>query len=199
MPAGASDPLHPDGLGSFRQGLRVQTCEASPSLGTVPPTATITSTSTIATSGSSTSTTSTTSTTSACSSSPPTTSCQAYTSTITRTLTATFTQTATQTQTQTQTVTVSGTACTPTGPGNNKVCTGGTGPGNYVGLCFFCCQYGYCPPGPCTCTKYGTPVPIPPSTGARGIPLKDEDDSYLGLCSFACDHGYCPPTACTTA
>lgn len=175
----------------------MQTCEASPSLGTVPPTATITSTSTVATSDSSTSTTSTTSTTSVCSSGSPTTPCQAYTSTITRTLTATVTQTATQAQTQT--VTVSGTVCTPTGPGNNKVCTGGTGPGNYVGLCVFCCQYGYCPPGPCTCTKYGTPVPTPPSTGVRGIPLKDEDESYLGLCSFACDHGYCPPTACTTA
>ncbi|KAE8153432.1 glycosyl hydrolase family 71-domain-containing protein [Aspergillus avenaceus] len=78
----------------------------------------------------------------------------------------------------------------------DQPCTGGTGPGNYVGLCSFCCHYGYCPPGPCTCTQTGAPIPTPPVTGQRGIPLANLDDSYLGLCSFACNHGYCPPTAC---
>lgn len=76
------------------------------------------------------------------------------------------------------------------------VCVGGTGSGNYVGLCNFCCEYGYCPPGPCTCTASGAPIPTPPVTGVNGYPLSNEDNSYLGLCSFACNHGYCPSTAC---
>ncbi|KAE8421659.1 glycosyl hydrolase family 71-domain-containing protein [Aspergillus pseudocaelatus] len=76
------------------------------------------------------------------------------------------------------------------------VCTGGTGQGNHKGLCDFCCHYGYCPSGPCTCNAYGAPVPTPPTTGQRGVPADGLDDSYKGLCSFACDHGYCPPGAC---
>jgi hypothetical protein len=80
----------------------------------------------------------------------------------------------------------------------SSVCIGGVGQGNYIGLCSFCCNYGYCPPGPCKCTASGAPIPTPPTTGANGIPLPGEDNSYLGLCSFACNHGYCPPTACTT-
>lgn len=203
LPAGFSDPLRPDGLAAFRQGLHVETCEASPSLGTVPPTASITSTTTLSTSTISTTsattstiTTSTLPTTSTTTSSsiPQTTSCQGYTSTTTHTFTATIIQTTTQTQT----VTVSATSSTTGGSGKD-VCTGGTGPGNYIGLCLFCCQFGYCPPGPCTCIRHGSAVPPPPSTGVRGVPLPGEGDSYLGLCSFACDHGYCPPTACTTA
>ncbi|KAB8235258.1 glycoside hydrolase family 71 protein [Aspergillus alliaceus] len=81
-------------------------------------------------------------------------------------------------------------------PNPGDVCTGGTGSGNHLGLCDFCCHYGYCPPGPCTCTRTGAPVPTPPTTGQRGVPKDGLDDSYKGLCSFACDHGYCPPTAC---
>jgi hypothetical protein len=81
-----------------------------------------------------------------------------------------------------------------------SVCVGGTGAGNYAGLCGFACSYGYCPPGPCTCTTSGTPVPTPATHGVDGVPLKGEADydSYLGLCSYCCDHGYCPKSACTT-
>ncbi|KAJ5238310.1 alpha-1-3-glucanase/mutanase [Penicillium chermesinum] len=84
----------------------------------------------------------------------------------------------------------------PGGGGSGNVCVAGTGPGNYVGLCNFCCRYGYCPPGPCTCTQYGPPISAPPTTGWNGLPQWGEDSSYLGLCSFACNHGYCPSTAC---
>lgn len=91
------------------------------------------------------------------------------------------------------TSTSSSSGSTPTG-----TCNAGTGQGNYLGLCDFACQYGYCPPGPCTCTSYGNAVSPPPTTGTAGYPLPGEDDSYLGLCSFCCDHGYCPSTACTT-
>ena len=95
------------------------------------------------------------------------------------------------------------TATTPTQT-SGQVCIAGTGPGNYVGLCSFCCNYGYCPgsggtAGPCICTAYGSPVPTPPVTGIDGVPLPGEDSSYSGLCSFACNHGYCPSTACEVA
>ncbi|KAJ5716734.1 hypothetical protein N7493_008645 [Penicillium malachiteum] len=78
-------------------------------------------------------------------------------------------------------------------------CAGGTGDGNLSGLCAFACEYGYCPPGPCTCTSYGTPSPTPSTTGEDGVPISGEDDEYEGLCSFCCNHGYCPSSACTTA
>jgi hypothetical protein len=101
------------------------------------------------------------------------------------------------------TVTVAPTSLSPSPtttdpPTTTSVCVGGTGAGNYAGLCGFACNYGYCPPGPCTCTKSGTPVPTPPTSGVKGVPLKDEDDSYTGLCSYCCNHGYCPKGACST-
>ncbi|KAJ5532968.1 alpha-1-3-glucanase/mutanase [Penicillium frequentans] len=208
LPPGFNDPLQPDGLAAFLQGLHVTTCHPTPSLGTVPPTASTTSSTSLPPTGPPTTTSST-----ICSASP----CPAGSSTITLDVTDTVTQTVTQTVTITYCPGGSGGGGGggggaggggggggagggggPEGAGGGQICTGGTGPGNYVGLCNFSCGYGYCPPGPCTCTQYGAPVPVPPSTEANGIPLPGEDDSYAGLCSFACGHGYCPPTACTT-
>lgn len=40
LPAGASDPLPPDGLAQLTAGLQVTTCKPTPSLGTNPPTST---------------------------------------------------------------------------------------------------------------------------------------------------------------
>ncbi|KAI5460198.1 mutanase [Mariannaea sp. PMI_226] len=84
--------------------------------------------------------------------------------------------------------------------GSGQVCVAGTvangESGNYIGLCQFSCQYGYCPPGPCTCTAYGAQIPPPPTNGRNGCPLAGESSGYLGLCSYSCNHGYCPPTAC---
>jgi hypothetical protein len=103
-------------------------------------------------------------------------------------------------------VTTASTTTTPTAPTTSTTtagtaptgtCNAGTGPGNYLGLCNFSCNYGYCP-APCTCTSTGDAVSAPPTTGTAGYPLPGEDDSYLGLCSFTCNHGYCPSTACTT-
>ncbi|EED14707.1 hypothetical protein TSTA_041830 [Talaromyces stipitatus ATCC 10500] len=110
--------------------------------------------------------------------------------TVTAVVTVTYTQTKT---TSAQSETFAAAVATTT------VCVRGIGQGNYVGLCNFACSYGYCPPGPCTCTSSGTPVPTPPTYGINGIPLSSEDDSYLGLCSFCCNHGYCPSSACTTS
>jgi hypothetical protein len=79
-------------------------------------------------------------------------------------------------------------------------CNGGTNAdgesGNYIGLCNFACSYGYCPPGPCKCTSFGTPGTPPPTNGRNGCPLPGEGAGYIGLCSYACNHGYCPDTAC---
>lgn len=84
-------------------------------------------------------------------------------------------------------------------PSGTSFCVAGTGPGNYIGLCNFCCGYSYCPPGPCTCTKYANmPIAAPPASSPTGKPLQGEDDSYLGLCAFSCSHGYCPGTACAS-
>lgn len=82
---------------------------------------------------------------------------------------------------------------------SSRVCSAGTGQGNYVGLCAFACSFGYCPPGPCTCTEYvsaSAARQVPSDTGKRGRPAPGLDDSYLGLCAFACARDYCPPTAC---
>lgn len=194
LPPGFNDPLQPDGLAAFSQGLRVQTCRATPSLGTVPPTTVPANPPT----------------SSPPISCPPSTQCPPAScpptscpSSPASTATVTFYSTVTQTVTSTTTQTLAPTACVPGGGnpqgGGTQVCVEGRGPGNYAGLCSFSCHYGYCPLGPCICTRYGDPVSKPPSTGVRGVPLPGEDDSYSGLCSFTCDHGYCPPTACTTA
>ena len=189
LPAGFDDPLQQDGLSAFTQGLRVHTCQPTPSLGTVPPAPPSSSTSSTLPSCPPTTLPSTTppSTTPPPSTTTPPAQCSATTSTVVITVTVT------------QTLRPSP-STPPNGGGGggsgDKVCIAGTGSNNYMGLCSFCCNYDYCPPGPCTCTEYGDPVPPPPSTGARGAPLVGEDDSYLGLCSFACNHGYCPPTAC---
>ncbi|KAL4811619.1 glycosyl hydrolase family 71-domain-containing protein [Aspergillus spinulosporus] len=201
LPPSPIDSLQPEGLYSLTQGLHVQTCSPTPSLGKTTPTpppgwgAAPTTTRTSST----TSTTGTTTRTTLTSTRTTTTRPPTSTSTSTTTMTTTTTTRPTTT-TRTSTTTRPTTTTDPTS-GTGNVCIAGTGPGNYVGLCSFCCNFGYCPPGPCTCTAYGAPVPTPPTTGVRGVPLPwlENYNSYLGLCSFACDHGYCPPTACQVA
>ncbi|KAJ1323709.1 glucan endo-1,3-alpha-glucosidase [Microdochium nivale] len=88
----------------------------------------------------------------------------------------------------------------PTTTTNPATCNAGTvadgESGNFTGLCSFTCSYGYCPPGPCKCTSFGTPGTPPPSTGRAGCPAVGLPDSYKGLCSYTCDRGYCPEGAC---
>ncbi|KAK3935749.1 glucan endo-1,3-alpha-glucosidase [Diplogelasinospora grovesii] len=81
--------------------------------------------------------------------------------------------------------------------GAGTVCVSGTGSGNFIGLCQFACQFGYCP-SPCTCTATGVQIPELPATGGNGYPLISAGSrcAYTGLCSYSCSHGYCPPTAC---
>ncbi|TGO22814.1 hypothetical protein BPAE_0154g00250 [Botrytis paeoniae] len=162
-----------------------------------PPPTTTTSTSTLiittSTSTSSTSNLITTSTTS----NPPISTTSSSTSTTSPTSMTTSTTSIIPTTTTTSSPTSSSsTSTSPSTPSPSTVCTSGWGPGNYIGLCQFTCNFGYCPPGPCTCLSYGAQIPEPPVTDQAGYPLPGEDDSYLGLCSYSCNHGYCPPTAC---
>lgn len=81
-------------------------------------------------------------------------------------------------------------------------CIAGTVIGNFAGLCAYSCQYGYCPPGACICTKMGPPKTKPTSLNVQGYPAADLDENYLGLCAFNCNYGYygyCPPSACATS
>lgn len=111
---------------------------------------------------------------------------------------ATTTTTTTTTTSQPKTSAATTTSAAPTST-TSAVCVSGSGPGNYAGLCSFCCHYGYCPPGPCTCNQYGAQVPPPATTPVNGVPANGLDSSYSGLCSYACSHGYCPSGACQVA
>ncbi|KAL4939137.1 hypothetical protein BDV06DRAFT_42050 [Aspergillus oleicola] len=190
LPPAPIDSLQSAGLYSLTMGLHVSTCAPTPSLGKTTPTAPPGWGEAVPT------TTRTSSSTRTTSSGGTTSTTRTSTTTTTRTTTTTTRPTTTTTRPTTTTTTRPPT--NPTG-GTGTVCVAGTGPGNYLGLCSFSCNFGYCPPGPCTCTQYGAPVPTPPSTGVRGIPQAGLDDSYLGLCSFSCDYGYCPSTACRVA
>lgn len=169
VPDGRSDPLLHDGLASLTAGLHVSTCSATPSL----PTAPIKPTTTPPGGGTVV---------------PPTT-----TKPPTTTPPVTTPPTTTKPTTTTTTKTTSTTSSVPSG-----TCVAGTGPGNYVGLCSFSCNLGYCP-APCTCSSYAATGNVaPPVTNTPGYPLAGEDPAtYSGLCDFTCNHGYCPPTACT--
>ncbi|KAK3942619.1 glycosyl hydrolase family 71-domain-containing protein [Diplogelasinospora grovesii] len=82
-------------------------------------------------------------------------------------------------------------------------CNGGTAgdgmSGNYLGLCQFACEQGYCPPGVCKCTSNGAPTKSVQDTGTTGCPLPGLGDGYKGLCAFGCARGYCPETACQSS
>ncbi|KAF7956672.1 hypothetical protein EAE96_004005 [Botrytis aclada] len=172
-----------------------------------PPPTTTTSTSTlITTTSTSTSSTSSPITTTSTTSIPPisttssssstTKSTSMTTSTTSIIPTTTTTSSSTSRSSTSSSTTTTSTSTSPSTPSPSTVCTSGWGPGNYIGLCQFTCNFGYCPPGPCTCLSYGAQIPEPPITNQAGYPLPGEDDSYLGLCSYSCNHGYCPPTAC---
>ncbi|KAL6894894.1 mutanase [Trichoderma evansii] len=171
VPAGFDDPLQGDGLASLTIGLHVTTCQAQPSLGTNPPVTSgpTTSIPVSSTQASSPPVSSTHVSSPSVSSPPPTSRSSSSTPPVST-------------------------------PPPGQVCVAGTvasgESGNYIGLCNFSCNYGYCPPGPCVCTAYGSPISPPATNGRNGCPLAGEGDGYLGLCSFSCNHGYCPPTAC---
>ncbi|KAK3937884.1 Mutanase Pc12g07500-like protein 1 [Diplogelasinospora grovesii] len=70
--------------------------------------------------------------------------------------------------------------------------------GNFNELCWFTCQYDYCPPSACVCTKMGKKVERPASVSVQGYPANG-DANYGGLCSFACNYGFCPSDVCSTS
>ncbi|KAF3906783.1 hypothetical protein AA313_de0207282 [Arthrobotrys entomopaga] len=199
IPSLPYDSLKPPSLQNFANGLKVATCQAQPSLASTtrpPPTlpATISTSSTssrITTTSTSQATTTTMSTTTA----PGGGVCSVTTTTVTFTAMQTSTLTITVAGTGSITTTIK-TMTTTSSSQATSSCIAGTGSNNYIGLCNFCCSYGYCPAGPCTCTAWGLPPQAPPASGYDGKPAPGLDNSYLGLCSFACTHGYCPSTAC---
>lgn len=174
LPERPTSALASSGLSNFMNGLKVSTCAATPSLSSIKSTSTQASTETTRTTIKSVQS-STTST------SKSSTSVKATT---TDTSVKTGSSKATVVPTSTTSVLVSST------------CNAGTGAGNYAGLCAFSCSYGYCPPGPCTCTAYGSTATEPSRTGTRCVPAEGLDESYSGLCTFSCDRGYVPSGAC---
>ncbi|KAH7320769.1 glycosyl hydrolase family 71-domain-containing protein [Stachybotrys elegans] len=80
----------------------------------------------------------------------------------------------------------------------DQKCMLGTGREGYKELCEFSCALGYCPPGPCTCTKLGMPELELEPKNVDGYPLPGGDCTYKGLCSHACNYGLCPSQYCTT-
>ncbi|KAF3360637.1 hypothetical protein VdG1_01597 [Verticillium dahliae VDG1] len=86
----------------------------------------------------------------------------------------------------------------------DQICVAGTGVKdfgaaheNFEGICSFACNYGYCPRGPCTCTKMGLKVTEPKSLNIDAWPAAAMTCTYEGLCSFSCNHNYCPTGVCT--
>ncbi|KAH6635948.1 hypothetical protein F5144DRAFT_619439 [Chaetomium tenue] len=95
----------------------------------------------------------------------------------------------------TSTTTTTSPTSTPT-----SICTDGTGPGGYLGLCDYSCHYDFCP-SPCTCTSTTSDTPnTPPAVVAGpGYALVGQPADFGPLCDFACSRGYCPAGVCTTA
>lgn len=168
--SGLPPSLDANGLALFSQGLVVTTCKATPSLTLGSSTATSTSASAT-----------TTGTIMTMNRNPPTTTSSSSATIMTMTRGTAAPTTSSQSASASQ------------------VCVSGSGPGNYGGLCSFCCNYGYCPSGPCTCNAYGSQKAAPPTTPVNGQPANGLDSSYSGLCSYACSHGYCPSSACRTS
>lgn len=92
---------------------------------------------------------------------------------------------------------------TPTLTMSEQVCIEGTGAAGFSELCEFTCQYSYCPPGACYCTKMGPQKDLPteknnPLFGTVGYPAAGLSADYSGLCEYACNYGYCPDQYCST-
>lgn len=64
-------------------------------------------------------------------------------------------------------------------------------------LCYFACQYGFCPESICTCVEEGEPEKLPSVKNRDEIVANDPFDVDLNrLCKFACKYGFCPSTVC---
>lgn len=185
LPSSGTPPaLDATGLSQFSNGLKVSTCAATPSLGSAMVSSTASATSSAVSSSMSWAKT------------PATNSAVSSTTPGAKTSASASAQPTLKSSTTSSAPSVAATTSAPPTSTASSVCVSGSGPGNYAGLCSFCCNYGYCPAGPCTCNQYGSQVPPPPTTPVNGVPANGLDSSYSGLCSYACSHGYCPSGAC---
>ncbi|KAJ9421240.1 hypothetical protein FOXG_17685 [Fusarium oxysporum f. sp. lycopersici 4287] len=67
-------------------------------------------------------------------------------------------------------------------------------------LCFFSCNYGFCPESLCTCYKKGPVKKLPTKTTEGEFMSHDLVSVDMNrLCKFACKYGYCPEDVCTRA
>ncbi|CZS72048.1 unnamed protein product [Fusarium graminearum] len=67
-------------------------------------------------------------------------------------------------------------------------------------LCFFSCNYGFCPSSLCTCYEKGPVKKLPGKTTQGEFISHDLISVDMNrLCKFACKYGYCPEDVCTRA
>lgn len=206
LPEQESDVLDADGLASFTVGLSVTSCSATPSLGTptnVEVSATATdgagATSTAGSQSTPTATYTAQPTTQTASSSTPLTTSKTQSTTPVATSSTPLTTSTTITQAQTSVAS----AATSSATSSTTACNAGTNAegqsDNLSGLCEFACGHGFCLPGACTCTSYGTPETYMAAEAMTGCAIDGEELAYDVLCAFTCRLGYCPDTACSTS
>ncbi|SPJ78830.1 uncharacterized protein FTOL_07221 [Fusarium torulosum] len=64
-------------------------------------------------------------------------------------------------------------------------------------LCYFSCEYGFCPKSVCTCLEEGELEKLPPVKNRDEVWANDPFNVDLNrLCKFACKYGYCPSQIC---
>ncbi|KAJ5632489.1 hypothetical protein N7490_008828 [Penicillium lividum] len=83
-------------------------------------------------------------------------------------------------------------------PFDPPTCTEGNSTNdNFLGLCSYACNFGFCPRNSCSCSSEGPLIQPPAQTSTDiGISLVGPDSD---LCNFACTRGYCPSSTCTTS
>ncbi|GKT79137.1 LOW QUALITY PROTEIN: hypothetical protein ColTof4_11560 [Colletotrichum tofieldiae] len=80
---------------------------------------------------------------------------------------------------------------------SEMVCTKGTGEGDFQEVCELTCEYGYCPPGLCTCNELGGAKKEPKIVDVDAVPAAGKSCVLEGLCSWSCNHGKCPKQCST--
>jgi len=221
VPPAASDPLQSAGLVSLLSGLKVSTCQPTPSLGTA--TGYVANPTSTGGSGVENSTgygggSGTTSIPAIIGTNPtsvatgPLAASSASSNTVIQYVTSTSSLYISVSSTTSFTTACASSTSSPpaasiisnTTSSSGSICVNGTvsdsSQTGFLGLCSFNCNYNNCLQ-PCTCTQYGqTAVQTPSTVNVIGTAAAAEatDAAFAPLCSFACGHGYCPDAVCTS-
>lgn len=91
-----------------------------------------------------------------------------------------------------------GTVCNAPLPATPAVpaCVEGMGLGKYANLCAFTCQYNFCPPEVCSCTRVAASAPVAPQNIGAASYRDTTDEEDYGLCGWACNRGFCDRETC---